>query len=90
MNDLGSSAALFFASLSTPCTHCGSRFLERVDLPMQKRVEITARDPALSGDWWFGIWGRVASRIGSVRQLFDRSGSRADGDKRIVEHRAAK
>lgn len=45
MNDLGSSEALYFASLSTSCVYCGFRFLEHMDRQMQKMMEITAKDP---------------------------------------------
>ena len=45
MNDLGSSAALYHADLSTPCAHCGFRFLEHLDRQMQTLMEMTARDP---------------------------------------------
>ena len=45
MNEFGSSEALYFASLSTPCAHCGFRFLEHKDRQMQKMMEMTDRDP---------------------------------------------
>ena len=45
VNDFGSSKALYDADLSTPCTHCGFRFLEHMDRQMQKLMEMTAIDP---------------------------------------------
>jgi DNA-directed RNA polymerase subunit RPC12/RpoP len=45
VNDFGSSEALYHADLSTPCAHCGFRFLEHMDRLMQKLVEMTAKDP---------------------------------------------
>jgi hypothetical protein len=44
INDLGSSEALYHASLATPCTHCGFRFLDHIDRQMEKLMEMTAKD----------------------------------------------
>jgi hypothetical protein len=45
VNDFGSSEALYHADLSTPCAHCGFRFLEHVDRQMRKLMEMAAKDP---------------------------------------------
>ena len=45
MNDFGSSEALYYASLATPCVHCGFRFLEHMDRQMQKMMEMADKDP---------------------------------------------
>jgi hypothetical protein len=45
MNDLGSSEALYHADLSTPCAHCGFRFLEHSSRQMHKMMEMGAKDP---------------------------------------------
>ena len=45
INDLGSSGALYHASLATPCVHCGFRFLDHIDRQMKKLMEMTAKDP---------------------------------------------
>jgi DNA-directed RNA polymerase subunit RPC12/RpoP len=44
INDFGSSEALFYADLSTPCAHCGFRFLEHMDRQMRKMMEMGAKD----------------------------------------------
>jgi hypothetical protein len=44
-NDLGSSEALYHANLSTPCVHCGFRFLEHLDRQMRKLTEMVGKDP---------------------------------------------
>lgn len=44
VNDFGSSEALYWADLSTPCKHCGFRFLEHMDRQMKKLMEMTAKD----------------------------------------------
>src|SRR6516225_1111238 len=36
INDLGSSAALYYASLATPRLHCGFLFLDHLDRQMKK------------------------------------------------------
>jgi hypothetical protein len=45
INDLGSSEALYHASLATPCVHCGFLFLDHIDRQMKKLTEMTAKDP---------------------------------------------
>ncbi len=45
VNDLGSSEALYYADLSTPCVHCGFRFLEHSSRQMHKMMEMGAKDP---------------------------------------------
>ena len=45
MNDFGSSEALYYADLSTPCAHCGFRFLEHMDRQMHKLMEMADKDP---------------------------------------------
>jgi DNA-directed RNA polymerase subunit RPC12/RpoP len=45
VNDFGSSEALYHADLSTPCAHCGFRFLEHMDRQMKKLMEMTSKDP---------------------------------------------
>jgi hypothetical protein len=43
VNDFGSGAALDHADLSTPCAHCGFRFLEHVDRQMPLPEDKSAR-----------------------------------------------
>jgi hypothetical protein len=45
VNDFGSSEALYHANLSTPCAHCGFRFLEHMDRQMRKLMEMVGKDP---------------------------------------------
>jgi SEC-C motif-containing protein len=45
INDFGSSEALYYADLSTPCAHCGFRFLEHSDRQMQKLMEMADKVP---------------------------------------------
>jgi hypothetical protein len=45
INDLGSSEALYHASLVSPCIHCGFLFLDHIDRQMKKLMEMTAKDP---------------------------------------------
>jgi hypothetical protein len=45
MNDFESSEAFYYAELSTPCAHCGFRFLEHSNRQMQKMMEMGAKDP---------------------------------------------
>jgi hypothetical protein len=44
VNDSGSSEALYHADLSTPCAHCGFRFLEHMHRQMQKLMEMAGKD----------------------------------------------
>jgi hypothetical protein len=44
VNAFGSSKALYYADLSTPCTHCGFRFLEHMDRQMRKLMEMVGKD----------------------------------------------
>jgi hypothetical protein len=48
INDFGSSEALYYADLSTPCVHCGFRFLEHADRQMRTLMEMAAKDPEWS------------------------------------------
>ena len=64
MNDFGSSAALYYADLSTPCVHCGFRFLEHMDRQMRKLMEMVARDPE---------WGQLlrSGRMDVIKQRLE-------------------
>ena len=62
VNDLGSSEALYDASLATPCVHCGFLFLDHLDRQMKKLMEMTATDPA---------WGELL-RIGRLEVIKQR------------------
>lgn len=64
MNDFGSSEAVYHADLSTPCAHCGFRFLEHVDRQMLKLVEMVGKDPE---------WGELlrSGRIDVVKKRLD-------------------
>jgi hypothetical protein len=44
-NDFGSSEAPYHADLSTPCAHCGFRFLEHMDRQMRTLTEMAGKDP---------------------------------------------
>ena len=60
--DFGSSEALYYADLSTPCASCGFRFLEHSDRRMRKLMEMADRDP----EW------RKLLRSGSLEALKQR------------------
>jgi hypothetical protein len=64
VNDLGSSEALYHASLATPCRHCGFLFLDHIDRQMKKLVEMTAQNPE---------WGELlrAGRMDVIKQRLD-------------------
>jgi hypothetical protein len=64
VNDFGSSEALYHADLSTPCAHCGFRFLEHIDRQMTKLMEMTAKDPE---------WGELlrSGRNDVIKQRLD-------------------
>jgi hypothetical protein len=64
INDLGSSAALYHASLATPCVHCGFLFLDHIDRQMKELVEMTAKDPE---------WGELlrSGRLDVIKQRLD-------------------
>jgi hypothetical protein len=64
INDLGSSEALYHASLATPCVHCGFLFLDHIDRQMKKLVEMTAKDPE---------WGELlrSGRLDVIKQRLD-------------------
>jgi len=50
--------------LSSPCTHCGFRFLEYMDRQMKKLMEMTAKDPE---------WGELlrSGRNSAIKQRLD-------------------
>ena len=64
INELGSSAALYYASLATPCVHCGFLFLDHIDRQMKKLMEMTAKDPE---------WGELlrSGRLDVIKQRLD-------------------
>jgi hypothetical protein len=64
VNDFGSSEALYHADLSTPCAHCGFRFLEHMNRQMQKLMEMTGKDPE---------WGKLlrSGRNDVIKQRLD-------------------
>ncbi len=64
INDLGSSEALYHASLATPCIHCGFLFLDHMDRQMKKLMEMTAKDPE---------WGELlrSGRLDVIKQRLD-------------------
>ena len=64
VNDLGSSEALYHASLATPCMHCGFLFLDHMDRQMKKLMEMTAKDPE---------WGELlrSGRLDVIKQRLD-------------------
>jgi hypothetical protein len=64
INDLGSSEALYHASLATPCFHCGFLFLDHIDRQMKKLMEMTAKDPE---------WGELlrSGRLDEIKQRLD-------------------
>jgi hypothetical protein len=64
INDLGSSEALYDASLATPCIHCGFLFLDHIDRQMKKLIEMTAKDPQ---------WGELlrSGRLDVIKQRLD-------------------
>jgi DNA-directed RNA polymerase subunit RPC12/RpoP len=63
-NDFGSSEALYHANLSTPCAHCGFRFLEHMDRQMKKLMEMAGKDPE---------WGDLlrSGRTDVIKQRLD-------------------
>jgi hypothetical protein len=64
INDLGSSKALYLASLATPCIHCGFLFLDHIDRQMKKLTEMTAENPE---------WGELlrGGQIDVIKQRLD-------------------
>jgi hypothetical protein len=83
-NDLGSSEALYHASLATPCIHCGFLFLDHIDRQMKKLMEMTAKDPA---------WGQLlrSGRLDVIKQRLDelvplpKEGAVADEPRKLSE-----
>jgi hypothetical protein len=83
INDLGSSEALYHASLATPCIHCGFLFLDHMDRQMKKLMEMTAKDPK---------WGELlrSGRLDVIKQRLDELVPLAGDDPSTSKHEPRK